>query len=106
MLFIVSLRFVGGADSLGLWTKSFDEVKVIFVYNILKISTFAAEKESFKCHLSNVPAETLFCKNYSGALLSHDIFYDMGMFSTYPSLQSSAYLHVLCSQIMVMPLRN
>ena len=53
-----------------------------------------------------MPAETLFCKNYSGALLSHDIFYDMGMFSTYPSLQSSAYLHVLCSQIMVMPLRN
>ena len=38
MLFIISLLFVGGADSLGLWTKSFDEVKVIFVYNILKIS--------------------------------------------------------------------
>ena len=38
LLFIISLLFVGGADSLGLWTKSFDEVKVIFVYNILKIS--------------------------------------------------------------------
>ena len=75
-------------------------------YNILKISTFAAEKESSKCQLSNVPAETLFCKNCSGALLSHDIFCDMGVFSTCPSLQSSAYLHVLCSRIMFMPLRN